>query len=165
MGGKEEKSSRAGGGQCAEAECRELHGGSGVLGCGVLLPTLAKLMLQETQTPEKAHDVVGIPSNRVVQMAGGNWTVHHPPTPRSCCLELVYCVVILSITRTHTLRLVLRQKAKRTRWTLETGPLRSWPFSFSEVSKVRGHFLHLQRFKVIASKSTILPLFRCILLT
>lgn len=67
MGGKEEKSSRAGGGQCAETECRELHGGSGVLGCRVLLPTLAKVMLQETQTPEKAHDVVGIPSNRVVQ--------------------------------------------------------------------------------------------------
>ena len=117
-GGKKEKSSRAGGGQCAGMECRELHGGSGVLGFRALLSTLAKVMLQETQTPEKAHDVVGIPSNRVVQKAGGNWTVHHHPTPRSCCLELVYCVVILSITRTHTLRLVLRQKAKRTRFLL-----------------------------------------------
>lgn len=63
-------------------------------------------------------EAVDISSNREVQKVG-----RHQCTlanPRSCCPELVYCVVILSVTRTHSLRLGLRQNKMDT--TNQPGP-------------------------------------------
>lgn len=169
MGGNEERSWRAEE-QSAGTECGAVHGGVGhAEGKAGAPPAPAWVMLQRTQPPEvaQAQEVVlnvGVSSNRVAQKG---WSQCTSPPPRNCCLELIYCVVILLITRTHLLRLGLRQRGKRTKWTLETkqDPCRSWPSFSPKLSKVGSDFIHLRKCNVIASINTILLLFRCILLT
>lgn len=118
--------------QSAGMQLRELRVGSGALRCRVLLPMLAWVMLQETQTPEKAHDVQGIPSKRVVQKVGGRQTVNpsHPQEllPRTGLLW----GHLFNHKDPYTEIGIETKREKRTKWTPETkpGPLRSWPCYF-----------------------------------
>lgn len=110
-------------------------------------------------------EAVDISSNGVVQKVGGNQTAHSSP-PGDTAQSWVLVVHPFNHKDPYTESGTETKREKNKMGTAnKRSPLRSWPFYLPRLSKVGDDFIPLHRYNVTASISTILPLFRCILLT